>query len=165
MANVDEMDGTFIFPIVLGTASGNFQVHVNARSFPDRFQLLFDETDSTNTEAGAQVVADTLFVGDSLGTDSNPPDSTLSAPKYTYVGTNGNGLGLSGSNASIFNAETDSNGNIVNHNIARGASTRVINTSSTLRTSSDTNHPSQDGSTSQVAVSYTHLTLPTILLV
>lgn len=154
VTGVSNMDGTFIFPIVLGTGSGNFQVHVDADSAPDRFQLLFDETDSTNTEVGAQVVADTLFVGDGLGTSANPGTSNLSAPKYTYVGTNGNGLGLSGTNASIFNAETDSNGDIVNHTIARGASTRVINTAENLRTSNDTNHPSQDGSTSQVGVIY-----------
>lgn len=152
--NVSQMDGTFIFPIVLGTDSGNFQVHVNSRQAPDRFQLLFDENDSTNTEAGAQVVADTLFVGDSLGTTTDPGTSTLSAPKYTYVGANGNGTQLAGTNASIFNAETDANGNVVNYNIARGASTRVINTGQNLRTSSKTNHPSQDGTTKQKGVIY-----------
>jgi hypothetical protein len=152
--NVSQMDGTFIFPIVLGTDSGNFQVHVNSRQAPDRFQLLFDENDSTNTEAGAQVVADTLFVGDSLGTTSDPGTSTLSAPKYTYVGANGNGAQLAGTNASIFNAETDANGNVVNYNIARGASTRVINTGQNLRTSSKTNHPSQSGTTQQKGVIY-----------
>lgn len=154
LTSVGSMDGTFIFPIVLGTGSGTFQVHADSDSAPDRFQLLFDENDLTNTETGAQVVADTLFVGDSLGTTSDPDTSTLSAPKYTYVGANGNGSQLTGSNASVFNAETDANGNVVNHNIARGASTRVINTNKNLRTSSETNHPSQDGSTSQIGVIY-----------
>lgn len=154
LTSVGSMDGTFIFPIVLGTGSGTFQVHADSDSAPDRFQLLFDENDLTNTETGAQVVADTLFVGDSLGTTDDPPTSTLSAPKYTYVGANGNGSQLTGSNASVFNAETDANGNVVNHNIARGASTRVINTNKNLRTSSETNHPSQDGSTSQIGVIY-----------
>ena len=154
LTSVGSMDGTFIFPIVLGTGSGTFQVHADSDSAPDRFQLLFDENDLTNTETGAQVVADTLFVGDNLGTTSSPDTSTLSAPKYTYVGANGNGSQLTGSNASVFNAETDANGNVVNHNIARGASTRVINTNKNLRTSSETNHPSQDGSTSQIGVIY-----------
>jgi len=152
--DVGDMEGTFIFPIVLGTSSGTFEAHFEAFEQPDRFQFLFDENDLTNTETGAQVVADTLFVGDDLGTTTDPSTSTLSAPKYTYVGANGNGAQLTGDNASIFNAETDANGNVVNHSIARGASTRVINTAQNLRKSSKTNHLSQSGNTRQKGVIY-----------
>ncbi len=152
--NVSDMEGTFIFPIVLGTSSGTFEAHFEAFNHPDRFQFLFDENDLTNTETGAQVVADTLFVGDDLGTTTDPSTSTLSAPKYTYVGANGNGAQLQGTNASIFNAETDANGDVVNHSIARDASTRVINTGKNLRKSSKTNHLSQSGNTRQKGVIY-----------
>lgn len=152
--NVSDMEGTFIFPIVLGTGSGTFEAHFEAFQQPDRFQFLFDETDSTNTETGAQVVADTLFVGDDLDTSDEPPTTILSAPKYTYVGANGNGAQLGGANASIFNAETDANGNVVNYNIARSASTRVIDTPQNLRTNSKTNHLSQSGTTRQKGVIY-----------
>ncbi len=152
--NVSDMEGTFIFPIVLGTSSGTFEAHFEAFNQPDRFQFLFDENDLTNTETGAQVVADTLFVGDDLGTTTDPSTSTLSASKYTYVGANGNGAQLQGTNASIFNAETDANGDVVNHSIARDASTRVINTGKNLRKSSKTNHLSQSGNTRQKGVIY-----------
>ena len=66
--------GVFLIPIVLGTDPGIFKAHLNAVGVPDRFQILFDTAGVSNDIADMEVVADSLWVGDNVASDTDPYD-------------------------------------------------------------------------------------------
>lgn len=85
--------GTYFIPVILGTSAGTFKVHFNAISVPDRIEILFDTAGTSNDIADTEVVADSLFVGDSV-TSTNPANGTTTGlNSYTYVGSGGNATG------------------------------------------------------------------------
>lgn len=84
--------GIYLIPVVFGTEAGTFKAHFNARSIPDRFQILFDESGTSNNLADMEVVADSLFVGDDIASDTSPFDvpsngTTSNLNLFTYNGT------------------------------------------------------------------------------
>jgi len=84
--------GVYLIPVVFGTEAGTFKAHFNAIGIPDRFQILFDESGTSNNLADMEVVADSLFVGDDIVTDSSPFDvppngTTSNLNLFTYNGT------------------------------------------------------------------------------
>ena len=66
--------GVYLVPIVLGTGAGTFKAHFNAQSVPDRFEILFANTDNANgnTLSNMNVQADSLFVGDGISSTAPP---------------------------------------------------------------------------------------------
>jgi hypothetical protein len=80
--------GVFIIPFNVGSSASTFKFHLNAFGSPDRFQLLYDSSGLSNLLSDADIVADSLFVGDNLNS-TNPSNGTLSLTAYVYVGTGG----------------------------------------------------------------------------
>jgi hypothetical protein len=85
--------GVYLVPVVVGTDEGEFKVHFNAASVPDRVQILFDDTNGTsNNLSNMQVVADSLFIGDDVRDDTTPFDEPANGTisnlnLFTYNGT------------------------------------------------------------------------------
>lgn len=85
--------GVYLVPVVLGTDAGEFKVHFNAQSVPDRVQILFDDANETSNDlSNMQVVADSLFVGDDVVNDTSPFDvppngTTSNLDLFTYNGS------------------------------------------------------------------------------
>jgi hypothetical protein len=79
--------GIYLVPIILGTSSGTFKAHLNAQSIPDRFQILFDTDDASNTLADMEVVADSLFVGDGVNATTPANGTTSGVDLFTYNGS------------------------------------------------------------------------------
>jgi hypothetical protein len=80
--------GIFIIPFNIGSSASSFKFHLNAFGSPDRFQLLYDTSGSSDLLGDCAIVADSLYVGDNL-TSTNPPDGIKHLPVYVYVGTGG----------------------------------------------------------------------------
>lgn len=83
--------GVYLVPFIIGTGAGELIVHFNAQSVPDRFQILFDTAGESNNIADMEVVADSLFVGDSVLGDTAPFDvppngTTPALDLFTYNG-------------------------------------------------------------------------------
>jgi hypothetical protein len=147
-------EGIYLIPIVLGTTAGTFKSHFNASSIPDRFQILFDTAGTSNDLADMEVVADSLWVGDSV-TSTNPTNGTYSnLNEYTYVGANGDATG-----AGEPGSEWDKTGN-ANQTIVI-ADTDVVSDSGS-RTDGAPNGPSRNSSgNTQVGVQNLVYTSPT----
>lgn len=85
--------GVYLVPVVLGTDAGEFKVHFDAQGVPDRIQILFDDTNGTSNDlSNMQVVADSLFIGDNVVSDTSPFDvppstTTSNLNLFTYNGT------------------------------------------------------------------------------
>ena len=84
--------GIYLIPIVLGTDAGTFKAHFNALSVPDRFQILFDTAGLSNNIADMEIVADSLWVGDAVVSDTSPFDvpsnkTVTGLDEFTYNGT------------------------------------------------------------------------------
>ena len=86
-------EGVYLVPIIVGTDAGTLKVHFNARSVPDRFQILFDTAGTSNNIADMEVVADSLYVGDGVSSTAPANGTTTGANEYTYVGSGGNATG------------------------------------------------------------------------
>lgn len=86
-------EGIYLVPMILGTDAGTLKVHFNAQGVPDRFQILFDTAGASNDLADMEVVADSLYVGDSVSMSSPTNGTTTGANEYTYVGSGGNATG------------------------------------------------------------------------
>lgn len=86
-------EGIYLVPMIVGTDAGTLKVHFNAQSVPDRFQILFDTAGTSNDLADMEVVADSLYVGDSVSMSSPANGTTTGANEYTYVGSGGNATG------------------------------------------------------------------------
>ena len=85
-------EGIYLIPIVLGTDAGTFKAHFNALSVPDRFQILFDTAGLSNNIADMEIVADSLWVGDAVVSDTSPFDvpsnkTVTGLDEFTYNGT------------------------------------------------------------------------------
>ena len=83
--------GIYLIPIVLGTDAGTFKAHFNAQSVPDRFQILFDTAGLSNNIADMEIVADSLWVGDAVVSDTSPFDvpsnkTVTGLDEFTYNG-------------------------------------------------------------------------------
>ena len=86
-------EGVYLVPMIVGTDSGTLKVHFNAQNVPDRFQILFDTAGTSNDLADMEVVADSLYVGDTVSSTSPANGSTTGVNEYTYVGSGGNATG------------------------------------------------------------------------
>ena len=86
--NIDGGKGIFIIPVVVGTAAGRFDAFFDSLGVPDRFELLFNNSDDSNNYETASVVADSLYVGSV--DDNNPARVTGNIYQFVYVGQNGN---------------------------------------------------------------------------
>ena len=80
--------GIFIIPVVVGTAAGRFDAFFDAQGVPDRFELLFNTSDTSNNYEAASVVADSLYVGN-VNTTA-PARATSDIYQFVYTGQNGN---------------------------------------------------------------------------
>jgi biopolymer transport protein ExbD len=85
--------GIYLVPLVVGTNAGTLKVHFNAISVPDRFQILFDTADASNNVADMDIVADSLYVGDSTSASDPANGTTTGLDEYTYVGSGGDATG------------------------------------------------------------------------
>lgn len=81
--------GIYYIPITIGTEAGEFKAHFDASDIPDRFEILYDTSNTSNSLADMEVVADSLFVGDYV-LNPEPTNGTYNLYEYTYVGTGGN---------------------------------------------------------------------------
>ena len=76
-------EGVYLVPLIIGTEAGELIAHFNAQSVPDRFQILFDISGVSNNLADMEIVADSLFVGDAIVSDTspfnNPVNETISS--------------------------------------------------------------------------------------
>ena len=80
--------GVFIIPFNVGSGASTYKFHLNAFGSPDRFQILYDNSGSSDLLSDSDIVADSLFVGDNLSS-TNPSDGTRSLAAYVYVGEEG----------------------------------------------------------------------------
>ena len=86
-------EGVYLVPMIVGTDAGTLKVHFNAQNVPDRFQILFDTAGTSNDIADMEVVADSLYVGDTVSSTSPANGTTTGANEYTYVGSGGDATG------------------------------------------------------------------------
>lgn len=93
--------GRFVIPFDVGLAASTWRFHLNAFSLPDRFQILYDTSGSSNLIERCEIVADSLFVGYSLS-DWTPARTSYLLPEYVYAGTGGDSF------SGLFNKYNDS---------------------------------------------------------
>jgi len=77
-------EGEYLIPVVVGTGAGTFELHFNAQSIPDRFQIY--ASPSSDVYANMAVVADSLYVGDGVNATTPANGVYQNLPQYTYVG-------------------------------------------------------------------------------
>lgn len=105
--------GVYLVPIVLGTGAGTFKAHCNAQTVPDRFEILFSNTDNANgnTLANMSVQADSLYVGD--GISSTAPPRQQHGPSgmslFTYNGSSFDTTSTNSQTVTITNDHVASN--------------------------------------------------------
>jgi len=128
--------GLYLIPVILGTGAGTFKAHLNAQSVPDRFQILFDTAGTSNDIADMEVVADSLYVGDSVSSSVPANGTTTGLDEYTYVGSGGDATGT-GEPGAEWNKTGDANQSIT-------VSDAVVTTDTGARTDGDPNGDSRD---------------------
>jgi hypothetical protein len=154
--------GIFIIPVVVGTASGRFDAFFDSIGVPDRFELLFNTSDTSNNYATASVVADSLYVG--AVSNTTPARVTENIYQFVYVGQNGNsgdpnegapvvGVDASGNDVYISNDDhlfdyiADSNGNPVA--VSTAVNNSDIANPSVRRKATDPNGPGHGDNNNQ----------------
>ena len=141
--------GIYLVPFVIGTNGADLGVHFDAQNIPDRFQILFDTAGTSNDIADMEVVADSLYIGDSVTSSVPANGTTTGLNEYTYVGSGGNATG-SGEPGAAWNKTGSANQSIT-------ISDSNVTTATGSRTNTDPNGDSRDTPASGIQIGVQNL--------
>jgi len=85
--------GLYDIPLVLGTDAVEVHCHFDAYNLPDRFQIFFNPDGPTEPGNPAHLVAESLYVGDSLIGGGTYGVGTFNLTRFIYVGAGGDAVG------------------------------------------------------------------------